>query len=148
MNKPDPKKDEIHNLNKNKLDACDKHYVVYSDKLSSACRQLAFSEGAVFWIFSQTSYLSTPIAIGLLVLVLFFCVDMLQYYFGMFDYEYSASRIRKEMKRQEDEDDYKEIKEEDDPNKKLEKCFNWKLVFIGISSVLLIFVFFQIFFCH
>ncbi|MBV9575227.1 MAG: hypothetical protein JO149_01235 [Gammaproteobacteria bacterium] len=65
-------KDVIYKLNRATLEHHDKHYVVYSDRLSSACRQLAFSEGAVFWIFNEASYLSIWIAIGLLALVLFF----------------------------------------------------------------------------
>jgi|SRR5579862_8524733 len=135
-------KDAIYKINREKLDNFDRHYVTYSDKLSTACRQLAFSEGAVFWIFKESDYLSVWIAFGLIALVLFFCVDIFQYYFGMIDYEKLANNARTEMKRQEDEDDHKEIKLNDcDPNKRLEQCFKWKIVFIGISSVLLMIVF-------
>lgn len=63
----------------------------------------------------------------------------------MDDYENSATKTRKEMQRQKREDDYHEINEEVDPNKRLEKCFKWKLVFICISSFLLVFVFLKIF---
>jgi hypothetical protein len=140
------KKNEIYKLNRARLDNYDKHYVIYSDKLSSACRQLAFSEGAVFWIFNEASYLSIWIAIRLLFLVLFFCVDIFQYYFGMHDYEESATKMRTKMAHQKYENDYQEISsEENDPNKRLEQCFKWKIVFIGVSSVLLAIVFFKIF---
>src|SRR5579864_4119953 len=113
-------KDVIYKLNRTTLEHHDKHYIVYSDRLSSACRQLAFSEGAVFWIFNEAGYLSIWIAIGLLALVLFFCVDTFQYYFGMRDYENSAAKTREEMERQKRENDYKEISEESNPNKRLE----------------------------
>lgn len=139
-------KDVIYKLNRAKLDYYDNHYVVYSDRLSSACRQLAFSEGAVFWIL-KTSALSLWIMTGLLALVLFFCVDIFQYYFGMKDYENSAAETRAEMNRQEFEDDYQEIKNEGrNPNKRLERCFKYKLSFLGISSAFLIIVFFKHFY--
>lgn len=139
--------DVIYKLNKAKLDNYDKHYVIYSDKLSTACRQLAFSEGAVFWIFSEASYLSIWIALGLLMLVLYFCVDLFQYYYGMRDYGNIADKIRAEMHKHEVENSHNEINVAN-ANVRLEKCFKWKLKFIFLSSVLLIFVFLEIFlFC-
>jgi hypothetical protein len=127
----------------NKLNNYDNHYVTYSDKLSSACRRLAFAEGATLWAFKGTNPLSALLAIGFFILVCYFLADSLQYYLGMRDYEKLADNTRNIL--QKNKINYGDINKKN-VNKRLEKCLTWKLFFIFISSAWLIIVFIKTFF--
>jgi hypothetical protein len=123
----------------------DEHYIVYSDRLSSACRQLAFAEGAVFWAFKEPNSLSLWVAIGFFILVCYFVTDTLQYYFGMRDYERLGENARNMLHR--NGANYSEINNKD-ANQRLECFLKYKLIFISIASLWMVIVFVKTFFIY
>jgi len=68
-----------------KIDKIWKISRTYSAEASKISRQLAFGEGAIFWMFfREPDKLSNLILIGLVFLVLYFVFDILQYFIGSF----------------------------------------------------------------
>jgi hypothetical protein len=114
---------------------------------SNILRQLAFAEGAIFWIFKleakNASLLSVITFFGLMFLVFFFFADAMQYYLGKKDHECWAQSC-------EDKKQWcKVLSEYDKPqsvNNRNEICFDMKIFFISISSLILIFEFVMIVF--
>lgn len=124
----------------------DRHYQLYTDKLSTSCRQLAFSEGAIFWMFQQKYGLSNLIITGLFFLALFFIADTFQYRYGMLDYEKSGDELRKILN---ENTDRKDINYDNNsvinPRRRLEKFLTHKFRILTVSSLILALLFICIF---
>jgi hypothetical protein len=123
-----------------------KEYETYTSKLSIVCRRLAFAEGAAFWILKPNNEkLPIIIVLGLLILVLYFISDTLQYLIGMLGYEELADEAREKLASN------PSIKLSDINNSKVNKRIEFflylKLIFIFISSIVLIVAFSIPFIC-
>jgi hypothetical protein len=127
-----------------KLIDVDRHYQLYTDKLSTACRQLAFCEGAIFWMFQQKYGLSNLIIFGLFFLALFFVFDTLQYRYGMLDYEKHGDELRKILNTNEP-GKQNLCKATLNPNLRLERSFSYKFNLLICSSLILSSLFICIF---
>ena len=70
----------------------------YTRYLSSIFRQIAFSEGSLFWFLkSQLNVSLISILIGLLLVLMFFICDALQYYNGYSKYNKEAIKFQKNL---------------------------------------------------
>lgn len=70
----------------------------YTRILSSIFRQLAFSEGSLFWFLKTQFAVSIPlISFGLIFLVFFFICDALQYFNGYLKFTREAKRFEKNL---------------------------------------------------
>lgn len=130
-----------------KIDKLWAEFETYTRIFSNILRQLAFAEGAIFWIFKledkNNYFLSVITFFGLMFLVFFFFADAMQYYLGKKDHEGWAQACEDKKKW------CKDLSEYEKPlyaNKRNEFCFDMKIFFIGISSLILIFEFVMIVF--
>lgn len=126
-----------------KLLDSDRHYQLYTDKLSTACRMLAVSEGAFFWFFQQKLGFTNLILIGLFLVAAFFVTDTFQYRYGMLDYENNGDKLRKILlENKEVAGDIKfNIDELPDPRNRLERFFKHKFRILIVCSIILAVVF-------
>lgn len=71
----------------------------YTAILSSICRQIAFAEGALFWfLYSELKVSLNYLAIGFLILLLYFFLDLIQYLIGHYMYQNKAKNWENDLK--------------------------------------------------
>ncbi len=79
-------------LEKN-INDCYKASSDYSSTLSSICRQIAFAEGALYWLlFTGFNISSKYIIVGYFFLLFYFFSDLFQYLFGYIAYKKKAEQ--------------------------------------------------------
>lgn len=121
-------------------------FQAYTDKLSTVCRQLAFAEGGIFWIFFQKN---APgfIVLGFFFLILYFVFDVLQYYFGRNECLEFAEKAQEKYETNKNIS-FRDIKKPKNPHKKIRKLLEIKLIFIAIASGILFLIFIKEFLCN
>jgi Ca2+/Na+ antiporter len=73
----------------------------YTAILSSICRQIAFAEGALFWfLYSEIKVSLKFVAVGFLVLLIYFLLDLVQYIIGQYIYRKKAKSWETDLKNQ------------------------------------------------
>lgn len=124
----------------NKIDFAHERYLFYSSESSKIARQLAFAEGAIFWAlyFLMQSGPKALIVTFYSTLLLFFIFDLVQYVFGGYLFSNQAKVIKKLIKANTTTPKY-EIG--DEVGKSINKFYISKLIFLCISSLLLIIMF-------
>ena len=124
-----------------KIDLAYERYSFYTIEVSKIARQVAFAEGAIFWaLYFLMQSGPKPLIISFYsVLLLFFIFDLIQYVIGANSFEKEAEFMKKIIKSNNDKSLNYEIG--DDVGKGIKKFYILKLVFIGISTLLLIFMF-------
>lgn len=117
---------------------CYKEVSDYSARLSSIFRQLAFSEGLLFWFAYEK--LSAPILlliIGFTLLIIYFILDLVQYFFGLRHFENLATTFNRDYKNNILDLKNYEIK----LPSSLDLFFYFKMVIMCLASIILIFSF-------
>lgn len=117
-------------------------YKKYTSAASKISRQLAFAEGAIFWIiYLQMQNGSKWILVSFYFsLVLFFIFDILQYLYGANKFESEEDAIKKiQVLNKGNKDINYEIG--DEIGNSIKKFFNTKLFMLGISTLFLIIIF-------
>ncbi|HAT1771127.1 TPA: hypothetical protein I8034_000464 [Legionella pneumophila] len=114
----------------------------YTAEASKISRQLAFAEGAIFWIIyllmqNGSKWILVSFYFSL---VLFFILDLLQYLYGANKFESEEEAIKKiQVLNKGKKDINYEIGDEIGNN--IKKFFNIKLIMLGISTLFLIILF-------
>jgi hypothetical protein len=139
----DPEKDKVNK----KIKGYWNYYQKFSRILSRVCRKMAFAEGGAFWILKTTTQgFPMIISVGLFMLVLYFICDALQYYVGMKGYDSLAAETKEKLKL--NPKLKASLVNNNNVNKRIDLFINLKLTFIGISSILLLLGFANLFFCN
>lgn len=107
----------------------------FSAKASDKSSALAFAELALFWmIIDKYHYQGSVAGWGILLLLLYFLCEMLQYISGLIAYKLLCLKIRKILKK-------KKWNKKDINNKGINKYSNFffwtKAVFLAVSTILL-----------
>lgn len=123
-----------------------KEYEIYTDKVSSVCRQLAYAEGGVLWIIFNANP-NKAIFFGFLFLILYFICDAIQYYSGMRSHYKLAKEHQKKYERDREKLKLADVKKSSSTNRTVKQFFYAKLVFIGIASFMFIGLFTNVFLC-
>jgi hypothetical protein len=116
-------------------------YDFYTKEASKIARQLAFSEGVIFWAIYliMTNKPRALIIAFYSALLLFFIFDLIQYLFGAYHFEAQAQMMKKIKKLNPDNQINYEIG--DEIGKSIQKFFILKLLCLSISSLILIIMF-------
>lgn len=123
-----------------KIDRTLKVYYILTAEASKIARQLAIMEGAVVWaIYFLISSIYQPKALMIafyLILIIFFILDLLQYVYGASKYEAEVQRMKKINTLNPDTPIKYELGDEIGKNIKI--FYILKLIFLGISTLLLL----------
>lgn len=110
----------------------------YSAEASKIARQLAFGEGAVFWFFfTENQIMANFIFLGLLFLVLYFVLDVLQYIIGAFKNKQLANFYEQNESLLE----LKNIGRQEGFNAPMYVCYYSKFFMLLIASLILVSLF-------
>lgn len=121
-------------------------FQVYTDKLSTVCRQLAFAEGGIFWIFFQKNVPEFVLP-GFFFLILYFGFDVLQYYFGRKNYLELAEKSQEKYEAN-NKIKFEDIKKSKFFDQTTRKLVEIKLTFITLASGVLFIVLIKNFLCN
>lgn len=119
-----------------------KSYDYFTEQASKIGRQLAFSEGAVFWLMYLNMSSNPPkliLSIFYSLLILYFVSDLLQYLYGAFKFKELAVTLRN-VKNQNDSDQ-PDYSYPDDFVKPLNTFYVIKFLILTFSTILLIIMF-------
>jgi hypothetical protein len=111
--------------------------VEYTSLLSTILRQIAFTEGSLFWFMkTQLEVNLMPVLFGFAALLLFFSCDALQYYNGYKKYEKEARKFERYMlKNIVNESSYQDS---EGLNQAITLPFKFKMFFLVLASVILV----------
>lgn len=112
----------------------------YTGDASKIARQLAFGEGAIFWIFVNQSDLKLLIITGLSFLVLYFIFDIIQYLTGAWQYK-NLGRTLKHINKKEDPINPEIISVPPHLNSPISFCFVAKFLMLTLASFILFIAF-------
>jgi hypothetical protein len=119
----------------------------YSSTLSSICRQIAFAEGALFWLlYTGFSFSSRYIIVGYLFLLFYFFTDLFQYLFGFIAFKKKAKQNEKYLENKIIIEKFHTIS--DDDLYWVYKALHLKLIFIALSSSTIILIFSFLLICN
>ncbi|HAT2150152.1 TPA: hypothetical protein NHH79_001100 [Legionella pneumophila] len=122
-----------------KVDKTLEVYYVFTAEASKIARQLVIMEGAIFWaIYFLISAIYQPKALMIafyLTLIIFFILDLLQYVYGAAKYEAEVHRMKKINTLNPETPVKYEIG--DEIGKNIKVFYILKLIFLGISTLLL-----------
>lgn len=122
-----------------KVDKTLKVYYIFTAEASKIARQLAIMEGAIFWaIYFLISSIYQPKALMIafyLTLIIFFILDLSQYVYGASKYEAEVHRMKKINTSNPETPVKYEIG--DEIGKNIKVFYILKLIFLGISTLLL-----------
>lgn len=116
-------------------------YLFYSSEASKIARQLAFTQGAIFWIIYSNMDCNQPkllLGIFYTVLILFFICDLIQYLHGAYKFEQLAMTLKNIKEKNKLKLNY------EDPDyfvQSIKMFFSIKFIFLSISFLLLIVMF-------
>lgn len=114
-------------------------YYIFTAEASKIARQLAIMEGAIFWaIYFLISSTYQPKALMIafyLILIIFFILDLTQYVYGASKYEAEVQRMKKINTLNPETPVKYEIG--DEIGKNIKVFYILKLIFLGISTLLL-----------
>lgn len=114
-------------------------YSFYSSEVSKICRQLAFAEGAIIGYFGfLKEHVSVLMLLILILLLLYFIADIIQYIIGANEHKKVAYKYENELLQQNTALTPDKINKDDIVVKKIELFFILKLIFLSVSSVLLL----------
>lgn len=119
-------------------------YSSYTAEASKIGRQLAFSEGAIFWVLYISIHCinNRPkilLIVFYLILIAFFIFDLLQYLIGALKFEKKAEILKNVKKQNSDKELNYSIG--DETGRSLNIFYITKFVFLAIATVLLIVMF-------
>jgi hypothetical protein len=113
----------------------------FSSDVSKVARQLAFGEGAIFWLFFKEADKLTPIiTIGLSLLVLYFISDLFQYIIAAWLNKNLAS-FYENLNNKDSPIDPETIDRPHGMNNPIYACYYIKLVMLSFASLILISLF-------
>jgi Ca2+/Na+ antiporter len=122
-----------------KVDKTLEVYYIFTAEASKIARQLAIMEGAIFWaIYFLISSIYQPRALMIafyLILIIFFILDLTQYVYGASKYEAEVQRMKKINTLNPETPIKYEIG--DEIGKNIKVFYILKLIFLGISTLLL-----------
>lgn len=125
-----------------KIDSYWEVYGEYSNKASNIGRQLAFSEGAVFWLMYLNMDTNPPkliLSIFYSVLIIYFISDLVQYLYCAFKFKEKAVTLRNVIKQNKGKK--LEYQYPDEFIKPLNTFYIVKFLILSLSTILLIVMF-------
>lgn len=118
----------------------------YSSTLSSICRQIAFAEGALYWLLYTKFNLHTNyIIIGYLFLLFYFFSDLFQYLLGYIVFKQKARQNKEHLGNKITNEGLHDVSDED--LYWVYKAMHLKLILIALSSCTIILLFSSMLIC-